>query len=194
MSINIAILHGCCQTPEMIKGLMKDYIKKIEKQCKEKTLEVNFFFPSGQFEHLDKGKMWYQTTLELDRIGSDDIPESDIISTLEYIECFIKTNKINILIGFSQGGNVVSTYLRLKNEDRHIKTAAIISGYDFPRYLKCHFNNINLIIVYSKEDNVVDYKLSPVSVFDTLDMVHEKGHTIFTRGSFVTSFVNQLLL
>lgn len=137
--------------------------------------------------------MWYQTTLELDRIGTDDIPDFDIQSTLDYLSMFIYSNQINILIGFSQGGNLISTYLRLRNQDKHIKSAAIISGYDFPRYTNNKMIKINLVIVYSKEDTIVDYNLTPISHFDSTEMVHEKGHVIYTRSSFITSFVTELL-
>lgn len=189
--LNIGILHGCFQNSEIVSVLMKDYIKKIKSGTND---QVAFHFLNAQYKHPDKGLMWYETVLDLDRIGTNDIPDTDVQNTLDYVESWIMSNQITILIGFSQGGNVVSTYLRLRNNDRHISTAAIISGYDFPRYTDYSIPYIGLILVHSEEDKVVDYRLTPKTSLYHCILKHEKGHIICCRSSFVTSFVNELLM
>lgn len=187
---SIGVLHGCRQDKIIIESLLKDYVKKIKKYTNN---DCKISYLDGQYDHTDKGKMWYKTTLDLGRIGTDDISESDIDETLNYINSFVKENNINILIGFSQGGNVVSTYLRLRNKDKHIVSAAIISGYDFPRYLDNEIDNVNLVTVYSESDNIVDYRLTPKSKGLDKILTHLKGHKIYSGGKFITNFIESLL-
>lgn len=188
MSLRIAVLHGCCQNSEMIENLLKDYIKKVKKTNGDNQV----YFIQGQYIHRDRGYMWYRTHLELDRIGSDDIPESDINETLDYIESFIKEKEINCLIGFSQGGNVVSTYLRLRNGDSHITKSIIMAGYDFPRYVNLPIIVSKLILIYSEEDKIVDYKLTESISSEAIKLSHNKGHIIYNRGGFITALIDIL--
>jgi len=51
---------------------------------------------------------------------------NEINNILNDIDIYIKENKINVLIGFSQGGNVVLF-------ENDIKCAIIYSGYTFPK-------------------------------------------------------------
>lgn len=190
MTLIIGVLHGCCQNADMIENLLKSYIKKI----KNIAPDTEFHFIDAQYVHHEKGRMWYRTPLDLKRIGSDDIPTSDIEDTLDYIEAYIKIREINCLIGFSQGANVVSTYLRTRNSDLHIERAAIISGYDFPKYTNKHIHNIPLVFVYSKEDDIVNHELTPITLFPTTTLIHNKGHIICNRSSFVTNFITALLM
>lgn len=189
--MNVLICHGCRQNSEQSISLFRDYVKKIKKQFPY----ANFIYFEGQYDHVDRGKMWYKTLLDLDRIGTDDIPNSDITETLDYLEENIRANNINILIGFSQGGNLVSTYLRTRNTDLHIKRAAIISGYDFPLYTENFISVERLVLVYSKCDEIVDYRLTPTIKIpkDSLIMEHSKGHKINQQGSFITKFIINLL-
>jgi predicted esterase len=188
--MNILICHGCRQNDEIIQSLFRDYVKKIKKI----QPDANFTYLNGQYYHPDKGRMWYETVLDLERIGTDDIPESDINNTLDYLESVIKANNINILIGFSQGGNLVSTYLRLRNQNYHIKRAAIISGYDFPKYTEEFLEIDQLILVFSKNDEIVNYHLAPSIRIskESIIMEHNKGHKINQQGSFITQFVTNL--
>lgn len=185
--MNIAILHGCRQSDEMMKSLMREYEKKIKAHFKDAT----FYYINAQYPHVDTGRMWFSTHLDLERIGTDDIPEKDIMDTMKYVSNIITTNNINVLIGFSQGGNVISSYLRLFNQDKHIKCAIIISGYDFPRYQHLPIE-IPLLFIGSKEDIIVDIKLKPVNCIDITEMEHSKGHIINQQKSFITSIVNWL--
>lgn len=189
--MNILICHGCRQNSERSISLFRHYVKKIKKQFSYAT----FTYLDGQYDHTDRGKMWYKTLLDLCRIGKDDIPYSDITSTLDYLEENIRINNINILIGFSQGGNLVSTYLRKRNSDLHIKRAAIISGYDFPAYTEESLKVERLVLVFSRDDEIVDYHLTPAIKIpeDSLIMEHCKGHKVNQQGSFITQFITNLL-
>lgn len=189
MVLSIGILHGCRQNADIIENLLKEYTKKI----RNLVPEVKFYFLDAQYVHYERGRTWYRTTLDLDKIGMDDIPVTEIENTLDYVEAFVRMNSINCLVGFSQGGNVISTYLRARNSDFHINRAAIIAGYDFPKYTINELPNIKLVLVFSKEDTIVPYELTPISSFSPIIITHDKGHKICTRNSFVTSFVNALL-
>lgn len=190
MDLSIGVLHGCCQNSEMAKNLFRDYVKKI----KLVQPTAKFYFIEAQYEHSEKGKMWYRTQLELNRIGSNDIPDSDVIETLQYIENIVREKSINCLIGFSQGGNLVSTYLRLCNNDLHIQRAAIISGYDFPKYTNNPIGSLtSLVFVTSDFDEIVKSNLTPTTDTKNFTLKHEKGHIICTRSSFISNFVLSLL-
>jgi predicted esterase len=183
--LKIGLLHGCRQNSEMFNNLLKDYIKKIIKEYPNTT-----FFPiEGQYDHPEKGKMWFKTLLELDKIGTDDVPQDDINITLNYLENIIRENNINFLIGFSQGGNVISTYLRLRNNDEHIKKAIIISSYDFPQYQNIHIS-IPILLIGSKEDIIVKFDLLPINCDNATIFEHNKGHIINHNKSFITSVID----
>lgn len=187
--MNVGILHGCRQDNIMMKSLFKDYEKKIKSKCPG----TNFFYLEGQYPHVDSGKMWYQTHLDLERIGTDDIPESDIIDTMQYVDNFVKENNINILVGFSQGGNVVSSYLRLYDCSWTIKCAIIMAGYDFPRYQGIQID-IPVLFIGSESDSIVNIDLKPFNCSNMKIMLHEKGHIICQRGSFITEISNWLFI
>jgi predicted esterase len=182
----IGLLHGCCQHAEMFTGLLREYIKKFTKHFSVESVE---FVPiEAQYSHPEKGKMWFKTLLELGRINTDDIPEEDINETLDYIQSIIKEKNVNFLIGFSQGGNVVSTYLRLRNNDKHIKGSILMSSYDFPRYSRC---NITIPILYigSRQDEIVKFTLFPQSCDDITIMEHHKAHSVYQNKAFITKVI-----
>jgi predicted esterase len=186
--MNVGILHGCRQSSEVISSLLKDYVKKL----KTYNPSASFFFLDGAFDYSEFGKMWYRTELCLEGIGTDDIPEADIESTLDYVSSFVKTNKINIFIGFSQGGNVIDSYLRLRNIDTHIQTAIIMSGYSFPRYQNLMVS-IPVLFIASQSDEIVPFSLLPSGYTNKTLMEHDKGHKIQLKKSFVNDVAKWLI-
>jgi poly(3-hydroxyalkanoate) synthetase len=185
--MNILVCHGCRQDIKTITSLFKKYEKEIKRNYPDSSIS----YLEGQYDHYDHGKMWYKTCLTLENIGSNDIPENEIQETLDYLESYIRENNINVLIGYSQGGNLVSTYLRLRNEDFHIKSASIISGYDFPIYVKFQMKIKKLVFVYSQSDEIVNHLLKPSINISCVykDLIHERGHKIEQKSDFVKNFV-----
>lgn len=58
--INVLCLHGCGQTAEMFKSILKEFIKIGEKDC-----DMRFFFLEGEYPR-DNGKQWFDQDLKLD--------------------------------------------------------------------------------------------------------------------------------
>ena len=167
--MNILCLHGCCQTTDILQNLMRDYIKIFPSDTK-------WYFIEAKYDHSRCGKTWFQPELSLDQIGKD-VVEMDEITTK------INENKINVLIGFSQGGNVVDCYLRLFNND-NIKCVVILSGYSFPKLIK---NPVILPILYisSEKDEIVSKNLIPTDYTNMTLILHDKGHKIPTQKTII---------
>jgi predicted esterase len=104
--INILCLHGCRQDQKMLAGLLKDFTAIAKK---EGISSVNFH--EAKYDAVGGGKTWYSTPLVLEDIGKIKYSPELVGSTLDELDTVIKDQKINVLIGFSQGGNVVDTYL-----------------------------------------------------------------------------------
>jgi len=122
--INVLCLHGCCQSEEVFRS----YLKNMMRICKK---EMNFFFMEGRFDHPDGGKTWYPKPLVVKDIGNIEYTPELVGDTLDLVHDFIITNNITVLLGFSQGGNLVDTYLNYKHPDnKPIVKAVILSGYE----------------------------------------------------------------
>jgi len=187
--MNILCLHGCCQNVEILKNLLRDYIKL-------STPNTQWYFIEGKYNHSRCGKTWFYPELSLDQIGKDVIEMNEINNILNDIDIYIKENKINVLIGFSQGGNVVDCYLRLFKND--IKCAIIYAGYTFPQLVKLQ-NSINLPILYitSENDEIVPTELRPTDYENMILLLHDKGHKIPTQKIIikqVLSFISDIYM
>ena len=179
--INILCLHGCCQNIDIFKNLLRDYIKL--------SPEMNWHFLEGKYDHSRCGKTWFQPELSLDKIGQDMIELDEIKNILTNIDEYIELHKINVLLGFSQGGNVIDCYLRLYPETK-IKCAVIGSGYSFPSLVK-HNNDIQIPILYlsSEIDDIVLFKNKPLYMNEKIIM-HDKGHKVPTRKVIIKQVID----
>ncbi len=178
--VNVLCLHGCNQTEEVFRGLLRHFIKLGEKQY-----NLKFHFIEAKYDCLQGGKTWYNRQLDVAEIGS--IPyEYDLVNdTLDDIGKIIKEKNINVLLGFSQGGNVVDTFLGYRdlNNYPNIKCAVILSGYSLvanPKFLRYN-PNIPILGVVSDIDTIVLPKFNPTHYQETSLLKHEKGHKIPTR-------------
>lgn len=162
-SIVIGVLHGCRQDSVVFQRLFKDYVNKFQNK-----LDVSFVFIDAQYPHEDDGKMWYKNQLHLNEIGVTNFPMEDIEHTINYIDNQIEMHHIQILIGFSQGGNVVSTYLKLR-QNNQINLAIIMAGYDFP-ILSTVQVNIPTLYIGSDRDEIVPIK-HIISGYSNLDIL-----------------------
>ena len=178
MMINVLCLHGCNQTQEMFKRLMKNYIRL------GKQYNLNFYFTEAKYEHPIGGKTWYKTPLNVEDIGHIKHDFDLTNDTLVDIENLIHDNHIDILLGFSQGGNVVDTYLAVK-KNTMIKRAVIMSGYSLlnPPLPLSPSNNIPILNVISQNDTVVPFNLAPKTHDEIYTLEHDKGHKLPTKNS-----------
>jgi len=181
--IVIGVLHGCRMNGIMFEQLFREYIKKTQSK-----MNVSFVFIDGMYDHSDHGKMWYENQLHLSDIGKLDLPMSDIEKTMCYIDEQIESNHIQVLMGFSQGGNVISTYLKLR-QNSNINLAIIMAGYDFPMLSDVSVK-IPILYIGSDQDQIVpmEYIVTGYSNIDVLK--HDKGHVINCKRSFVSMVVN----
>jgi predicted esterase len=179
--MNILCFNGCCQDSDIFKSLLKDYIKL--------SPNMNWFFYEAKYNHSRCGKTWFQPELSLDQIGQDVVEIDEIKSVLSDIHDFIINNSINVLFGFSQGGNVIDSYLRLY-ETSNLKCSVICSGYSFPMLVKIK-NDINLPILYlgSEADDIVPLKEKPIYKNEKI-ILHDKGHKVPTQKAIVRQIID----
>ena len=172
--INVLCLHGCNQTQEMFKRLLKNYIKFGEKQY-----GLKFHFTEAKYDHPDGGKTWYNKPLNVADIGSIKYDEDLVSDTLDDIETIIKDNNIHVLLGFSQGANVVDTFI--SHRDSGIKCAVIMSGYSLVDVKELTRKELTmpLLGVVSNSDTVVPIEYNPTE----MTLIHDKGHKLPTRNS-----------
>lgn len=146
----------------------------------------------GQYEHPLRGKMWFRTELKLDEIGTDVIPPEDIHDTMHYLHSIVTTNNIHTLMGFSQGANVIDTYLRLTNDDEFIQSAVILNGYTFPRYSHMVPRVRHMQCILSDNDDIVKPSLLINNYPNAILHCHEKGHKINTSKPFVRKVIDSI--
>jgi len=105
-----------------------------------------------------------------------------VSDTLCDIDALIAEHNITVLLGFSQGGNVVDTYLAYRNNP-NIKCAVIMSSYalvDEDRSSLMEKVNIPVLTVSSAADVVVPQTLTPIYP-TTFALEHDKGHRLPTK-------------
>ena len=187
--INILCLHGCNQTEKMFQDLMKPMIQLANTFCKSKECKMIWHFVEAKYDHSLGGKTWYNVELNVEQIGSIQMCLEMVNPTLDDIDKIIKNLAIDVLLGFSQGGNVVDTYLTNKYNslDCLIKCAVIFSGYDLidPNRKKIEIPVLN---VCSDSDEIVKPIYMPIYPNMTI-MKHEKGHKLPTSKPFVREII-----
>ena len=169
---------------------MRDYIKLSDQYS------ITFHFLEAEYDHSEIGKMWLPEQLVIEDIGKIYYEDVTTDKCLQRLDDYIKTNHIDVLFGFSQGGNIVDTYLR--NYVNNIKCAVIISGYSFlyrtPNKRVTKYDivdgkynytyeletmellNIPLLNIYSESDKIVASKHRPTMYKRIQDIKYETGH------------------
>lgn len=176
-TVNVLCLHGCCQTKDILEKIMKEYIRLGEKQY-----NLKYYFAEAKYNHPDGGKTWYSKPLIIENIGKVEYDKDLTDPTLDYIEELINELDIKVLFGFSQGGNVVDTFINYR-DNPNIKAVVILSGYSFYNSTSTNMVNHNIPVlgVASMSDTIVPFALTPG---DNI-LVHNKGHKVPTRKSFI---------
>lgn len=188
-TINILCLHGCNQTQEMFERLTKQMREIATTFCKSKNCDMKWHFMEAQYEHSNGGKTWYNIELDVSKIGTIEYDHDMVNPTLETLDVMINSLNIHVLLGFSQGGNVIDTYL--VNRINPIKCAVIFSGYslvDENRNNNCQTQIMN---VYSDEDIIVPSKHMPIYINMTLKS-HDKGHKLPTSKPYVREIIEYI--
>ncbi len=178
--INVLCLHGCNQTESMFKDLMKNFIKLGEKQY-----NIKFHFTEAKYDHPLGNKTWYKTPLHVPDIGKIHYDENLVMDTLLDIDFIIKEKNISVLLGFSQGANVVDTYLAYMNRDGNIKRGVLMSGYSLVDEERRKDIDVPILGVISDSDTVVPSVLNPTGYKESLVIKHDKGHKLPTSNKTI---------
>jgi predicted esterase len=178
MSKNVLCLHGCNQTEEMFRALMKDYVKIGEKQY-----NLKFYFIEAKYDHPLGGKTWYKRPLNVSDIGSVGCDEDLTADVLNDLCDEIEKKGITTLLGFSQGANVVDTFLAYKGHPG-VNAAVLMSGYSL---IDCNRKTLDvpMLAVVSEKDEIVPHKYTPTA-YKTIETIkHDKGHKLPTQKPII---------
>lgn len=184
--INVLCLHGCNQTKNIFEDITKHIRNISDKFSKTKECQIKFYYIEAQYDHSWGGKTWYKIELDITQIGKLEYKTEIASPTLEMLDNIIKELNINVLIGFSQGGNVVDTYL--VNKSNNIKCAIIFSGYNFVDKNRNIDISTPVMNVFSEEDKIVPSKFMPV--YKNMELKsHDKGHKLPTSKPFIREII-----
>lgn len=184
--INILCLHGCNQTQTMFSGLMKSAMEIATTYCKGKKMSIVWHFTEAKYDHSLGGKTWYNVELDVPKIGTIEMNHDMVDSTLDDIDRLINELHIDVLWGFSQGGNVVDTYL--VNRQNQIKCAVIFSGYDLVDANRNKTIQTPVMNVCSDADTIVPSQFIPIYANMTVKK-HDKGHKLPTSKPFIREII-----
>lgn len=138
--VTVLVLHGCCQgnlipSPSGEEKIdIMSYGKVLWKKL-GKTRRI--VFARAPYLYLEENGMprglhWYP-----DQLDVADIPKGIPYNpkrhypTLESLHKTIEQVGVDVLVGFSQGANVIDTYLAHYNEPFPLSHAVLFSGYGF---------------------------------------------------------------
>jgi predicted esterase len=174
----------------MFKSILREFIK-----IGEKDYNMQFFFLEGEYKR-DNGKQWFDQDLNLDQIGKlrypEDISETIVHKCLSRLHQFIVDNSIDVLFGFSQGGNVINTYINhFIYHDYHIKYAVIFSGYNFI-HDSLNIQHPPLLNVFSEADDIVKPMYRPTNYDHLEEMTHDKGHKMPTSKPMIREILKKI--
>lgn len=197
--LRIGALHGARQDVATFESTCRTLLRKLRQHWLSlhgPEAEVELHLLPAPYAHPERGGMWFATHLCLSQIGSNFVDDADVGDTMDIVQAWVRARDITMLVGFSQGGNVVATYLRLRNADRHIDRAIIVSGYDYPRYVHDFPIEVErLVIVYSDQDDVVSGHYTSDLVHTVSDTTHvclvshDHGHRMSIPASGITQIV-----
>lgn len=167
----VLCLHGCNQSEEMLRSLIKGW-KKIPTQ---NSLELHFL--QGVRKHRLGGYTWYEEDLDVDQIGSIGYSEDLVGPCLERVHAFIVEHNITALLGFSQGGNVVDTYLSRYEGKTPVQRAVILSGYELVDPDRKNLTT-PVLSYYSEADEIVLPKFRPTHYDNLIEIPHANAHKL----------------
>lgn len=187
--INILCLHGCNQTKEIFESLTKQMREIAITYSKCKNCEMIWHFIEAEYDHSWGNKTWYNVELDVAKIGTIEYDDLMVNPTLDMLDKVILNLNIDVLIGFSQGGNVVDTYL--VNKQNQIKCAVIFSGYNLVDSNRKTDIETHVMNVYSDQDTIVPSKFMPIYK-NMITKAHDKGHKLPTSKPYVREIIDYI--
>lgn len=203
--MKVLVLHGCCQTGQAIAGYMRSGIRKFGEKA-----GIEYVFIDAPYPHQDGGLTWTDPPLDVSSIWSGEtaleatpgiLPNYDILdATFDLIRRKIDENKIEAILGFSQGSFVAYEFMRYCPHP-NIKRIVAIAGYPF---LTDTYETlpVDLLNVVHPFDSVVPATLAYPNANKVYRLEHNnksltepdrQGHVMPTRASHCRSIVNFLL-
>lgn len=167
----VLCLHGCNQSEEMFRSLIKGW-KKIPEQ---NGLELHYL-QAHRSHHLG-GYTWYEKDLDVAQIGTIEFSNELTKQCLERVHKYIAENNITALIGFSQGGNVVDTYLSRYEGRTPVDRGVIMSGYELVDPDRKMLET-PVLSYYSEADEVVPAKFRPTHYVSLTEIHHTNAHRL----------------
>lgn len=184
---NILCLHGCGQNVKTFRSILREFMK-----IGSKDHGFNFFFLEGEYPR-GTGKQWFDQDLSSEKIGKmryiEDISLETIKKSLDRLDAFINDNQINVLFGFSQGGNIVDTYLNHYTQNP-IKYAVIFSSYSFVG--NEFYIDTPLLNVYSEADEIVKSEYRPKMYSNLEEIAHDKAHKMPTSKPMIREILKKI--
>jgi predicted esterase len=175
MPTRVLCLHGCCQSEEMFRSLLKTWIR-----IGEKDHDLEFHFLQATTPHSNGGWTWYTKELDVSAIGTLQYDPDMQNPCLDRVHAYVREHKIDVLLGFSQGGNVVDTYLYKYDMCGPVQRGVIFSGYE----MLLSGDRVRpglgapMLSVYSDADEIVPSKFRPKHYLALAEFAHTKGHRL----------------
>jgi len=188
-NINILCLHGCNQSREIFETITKHFREISFTFSKTNDCNINFHYTEALYDHSCGGKSWYNVEFDISKIGTIEYDSDTVNPTINHIDKLVSELNIDVLLGFSQGGNVVDTYL--VNKTNSIKCAIIFSGYNFIDENRNVNVETHVMNVISEEDKIVPSKFMPI--YKNMEVrYHNKGHKLPTSKPFVRNIIEYI--
>ena len=202
-TINVLCLHGYGQDKTVFQQAMRRYLNRAKHDG------VRYLFVEAPHDHIHGGKQWLDQYLALpvrredltysERGCTESMESMDLIDqfialynahkytqVLDAMARHIDRYNINVLLGFSQGANVIDTFLSHRDAPR-IQCAVLMSGYscvDVDRRVI----QIPVLAVTSPNDTVTPSALqTPTEHMAVIE--HNEGHLVSKGRSIVRQVI-----
>lgn len=152
---------------------------------------ARFIFLEASYDHPCRGKTWLSVPLELHDIGVVGMDRDIIEPTMCQIDAFVTEHDVNVLLGFSQGANMIDTWLACRPDQTAVKRVVLLSGYQFVGTEDMPRSCDSCLNVISDVDEIVPPGLLPRNGYSTLLLEkHNKGHKVPTTGDMRRKIVD----
>ncbi|MBB19620.1 MAG: hypothetical protein CMP20_09195 [Rickettsiales bacterium] len=157
------VLHGCCQGTRDNKGRLdiERYGKKLWKKARKRSdvefVEALYTYINPETDQ-QQGKHWYDKQLQVADIPHGIAFEDGYMQTVEHLHDIIVGfgDRPVVLVGFSQGANVIDTYLAHHAKPVSVLAAVLFSGYGFVS-TKRQTISVPTVYVGHPEDSIVPF-------------------------------------
>jgi predicted esterase len=166
---NLLCLHGRGHTISSFKVATTS----LRKRCQD----INFAYLEGPYVY-GNGRSYCDIDNDIKTVLNLDYNERILSKSLELLDTKIKDNNITMLLGFSQGGLLVDTYLRkYALNNTQIKKAVIMSGFSFKDLVNIN-ENVHVFNIVSPVDIIISPIYAPKHYKYIKTGNHQYGHRI----------------